>query len=330
MLGIDLNTFDFHYDLTYCTLLMNADGTIYHTYGGRDWTEPQSHLSMDALVKVLGETLADHAAYQKDPRPPKRKKTFAIEEIPHWKSRSKKPECFHCHMVYEGRIRDAMSGKKFRKEDRWMWPDPIQAGLSLDRHDQTLVAKVEPGSAAAKAGIAAGDHLVRMDDAIVRTFGDVQRVLHDAPTKSTSMKIEWTRDGEEKSSTLRLGKGWKEATARVYAWRAAKWPQSPKPGFGGKALDAGQKKNLGIPETDFAFRIGYLVTWGDNAYTGRNAAQAGLRKGDVIVSVAGKKDFDTEQHFQAWFRLTQKIGTKVDVVRIRNGKRETVQLKVIE
>ena len=35
-------------------------------------------------------------------------------------------------------------------------------------------------------------------------------------------------------------------------------------------------------------------------------------------------------HYHAWFRLTQKVGTKVPVERIRNGKRETLQLKVIE
>ncbi len=330
MLGVDLNTFDFHYDLTFCTLLMNADGTIYHTYGGRDWTDPQSHLSMEAFVKVLNDTLGDHAAYQKDPKPPKRRPASVIEDIPHWKQRSKKPECFHCHMVYEGRIRDAMKAKRFKKDDRWMWPDPIQAGLSLHRDDQTLVRAVEDGSSTANAGLVAGDRITTMNGAVVRTFGDVQRVLHEAPAKSTSLEITWTNGHASKTATLRLGKGWKEMTPKTYAWRAAKWPQSPKPGFGGRALNPDQKRQLGIPADEFAFRIGYLVTWGDNAYTGRNAAQAGLRKGDVVVSVAGKKDFDSEQHFQAWFRLTQKIGTKVDVVRIRNGKRDTVALKVIE
>ena len=95
-------------------------------------------------------------------------------------------------------------------------------------------------------------------------------------------------------------------------------------------MDGGEKKALGVPEDHFAFRVTYMVTWGPNKHTGQNARQAGIRKGDVIVSVAGKYDFRDMNHYHAWFRLTQKVGTKVPVERIRNGKRETLQLKVIE
>ena len=33
MAGVDLALYRFDYDLTFAALLMNADGTIYHTYG---------------------------------------------------------------------------------------------------------------------------------------------------------------------------------------------------------------------------------------------------------------------------------------------------------
>jgi len=88
-------------------------------------------------------------------------------------------------------------------------------------------------------------------------------------------------------------------------------------------------KASGLPEDGFAFRIGYLVTWGDNARTGHNARSAGLRKGDIIVSVGGKDDFESVAHFHTWFRFTQEIGTKIPVVRIRKGKRTTITLPVI-
>ena len=132
------------------------------------------------------------------------------------------------------------------------------------------------------------------------------------------------------TGTLKLAGGWKEATPLVFSWRPSKWPLSPKPGFGGAELSPRELKAAGLPEDAFAFRIGYVVTWGPNAHTGRNARKAGLRKGDIIVSVAGKDDFENHEHFHAWFRLTQKPGTEIPVVRLRAGKRETVLLPVVE
>ncbi len=64
MAGVDLETYRFDYDLTFTALLMNADGTIYHTYGGRTWEDAQSHLSERAFADVLTRTLAEHAAYE--------------------------------------------------------------------------------------------------------------------------------------------------------------------------------------------------------------------------------------------------------------------------
>ena len=54
-----------------------------------------------------------------------------------------------------------------------------------------------------------------------------------------------------------------------------------------------------------------------------------IRKGDVIVSVGGKDDFESVDHFHAWFRLTQKPGTEVEIVRLRGGKKAKLRMKVV-
>lgn len=333
MAGVDLNVYRFDYDLTFAALLMNADGTVYRTYAGRDSSSALSHLSLPGFVRVLNETLQDHDEYVKNPRPPRRKKKRTIEQIPRWAreiKNGKARDCYHCHMVYEGRIEDLQERRRWTREQAWLWPDPVQLGLTLDRDDQTLVKQVARGSVADKAGVEAGHHITGIGGRSVRTFGDVQRVLHETSGGSTRLALGFKSDREAWTKTLRLPKGWKEPTPLVYSWRGSKWSLSPKPGFGGKPLDAAEKKALGLPEDHFAFRVNYLVTWGPNRQTGHNARQAGIRKGDVIVSVAGKHDFRDMNHYHAWFRLTQKVGTRVPVERIRNGKRETLQLKVIE
>lgn len=333
MEGVDISVFHFDFDLTFAMLVMHPDGTIYHTFGGRDWTDPQSHLSIDALVDVLEKTVPEHEAYVQSPSPPKKERSRTVENLPAMRARierGKKPKCFHCHMVHDAINEHLKKRKKWRREHIWIWPDPVEVGLRLGRTDQAVVKAVEPGSAAEKAGIAKGDRLIEVGAQPVRTFGDVQRALHEAPGSATRLSAVWLRGTEMKSGDMRLPSKWKEADPLVYSWRPSKWPLSPKPGFGGRALDAAAKRKLGLPEDEFAMRVGYCVTWGPNAYTGRNAQKAGIRKHDVLTGIGGKTDFHDEGHFQAWFRLTQQPGATIEMVRLRKGKKTRLKMDVLE
>ncbi len=333
MAGVDIHVFDFDFDLTFCVLLMNADGTIYHTYGGRDWTDPQSHLSMKAFVDVLRKTVREHEAYSADPRPPKKRPKLTVERIPPMAERirkGKQPTCYHCHTVHDMLHEDRKQRGAWKRADTWIWPDPVEVGLRLDKEKQAVVRAVEAKSAAARAGIRPTDRLTSLGGRRVLTFGDVQRVLDEAPHGATSIPVTWMRAEGEKRGALRLPAQWKEADPRVYAWRPSKWPLSPKPGFGGRELKRGELTKLGLAEDAFAFRVGYVVTWGPNAHTGRNARKAGIRKGDIVTSIGGKVDFDSVSHFHAWFRLTQKAGSKVEIVRYRKGKKAVLTMDVIE
>jgi hypothetical protein len=333
MAGVDLNVYRFDYDLTFAALLMNADGTIYHVYGGRDWRDAQSHLSMAAFVSVLRDTLPEHAAYQERPRPPRRRAARTIEEIPPMAERirtGKAPDCFHCHMVHDSEREHAQDQRRWKRSDIWIWPDPAQAGLSLDRDDQAVITAVATESPAARAGLEVGDRLLTLDDMRILTFGDVQRVLDALRGGPTSVPVTWSRDGDEQRGSLRLPARWKEATPLVFSWRPSKWGLSPRPGFGGRALTPEEREAAGVEGDGFAFRVQYLVTWGAKAHTGRNAQRAGIRKNDVVLSVAGKDDFRSVAHFHAWFRLTRKAGETVDVVLLRQGDRKTIRLPVVD
>ncbi|MEM7261973.1 MAG: PDZ domain-containing protein, partial [Planctomycetota bacterium] len=92
---------------------------------------------------------------------------------------------------------------------------------------------------------------------------------------------------------------------------------------------AKQLRAAGLPADTAAFRVDYLVTWGENKHLGGNAYRAGLRQGDLVLKVDGR-EFESGDHFHAWFRLTRKIGEKVPVEIVRGGKRKTVELTVAE
>ncbi len=352
MAGVDLSTYIFDYDLTFAILLMNGDGTIYHRYGTRDHTSGTSRLSMGSLVRLLRDTLEDHKAYQKDPKPPKALAKRTIEEIPSMarkiekrrrekKKRDADEDCFHCHMVNDSERDHAREqGRWSREATLGMWPLPDKVGLLLDREDQILVKEVVPGSPAAAAGIKPRDRIVRMGDQRVRTQGDVQWVLERAPAEGASIPVELLREGAGNTGAGNTGagnveakiqpaNGWKTATEIEFSWRPSMWSLSPKPGFGGKRLGQVELAKLGLVPDAFALEVGYIVDWGDEAYTGKSARQAGIKKGDVVLSVAGKKDFASERHFQAWFCFMQKPGSKVDVEILREGKRIKIELPVL-
>ena len=331
--GVDLSVFRFDYDLTFAALLMNPDGTIYHVFAGRDAEEATSHLTEENLVRTLGETLPEHEAYSRNPSPPKAAPPRRIEELPKWAKRAKEgkaPDCFHCHMVFDAEHEDLVDRKRWDRDLLWRWPDPVQAGLRLRREDPAVVAEVLPGSAAAAADLKPGDRLLRLGGYRILTFGDVQRALHEADGGKTRLPVTFDRAGLEIVGEFRLPKDWKVADPEVFAWRPSKWPLSPKPGFGGPRLGASELRAAGLPEDAFAMRVGYIVDWGDAAHTGRNAAKAGIRKGDLVLSVAGKDDFTGPDHLHAWYRLKLKAGMKVPVVVLRGGRRETLQLPVVE
>ncbi len=330
MRGVDLSVYRFDYDLTFAILLMNADGTIYHTFAGRDRKDPMSHLSLTALVRVMNATAGEHA--RRTPPAPARAAAgrLTVESMPRIHPPRKAPSCYHCHMVHDAMHDAAIAAKRPRDETIWVWPDPVQVGLSLDGEEQTAVKGVAAGSAAAKAGLRPGDRIVAFGDSAPLTFGDLQRVLHEAPPGPARIPVVYERSGGTKRAELALPSGWKRAAPEVYAWRPYKWNLGPRAGFGGPRLSDDELKRAGLEPGGFAFRVNYIVDWGPHAHTGRNAHAAGIRKGDVVYSVSGVEEFESVEHFHAWYCLTRKTGSKVEVALLRDGARRKVTMEVVE
>ncbi len=330
MKGVDINVYDFDFDLTFAVLLMNADGTIYHRYGGRDWTDPQSHLSVASLVDVLEKTLPDHASYAKKPSPPKKRRAVSVDRMPAMLRKKRQPNCYHCHMVHDAMTEERQQRKVFKRSDVWRYPDPHELGFQVERDDQVRIKEVVPTSAAAKAGLKEGARIYTIAGKRVLSLADVMRALHEARSGPGRLEVTFWQDGEERTGAFPLRKGWKEPVPLNFSWRASKWKLSPKPGFGGQQLKPAQLAKLGLDEEAFAFRVGYVVTWGPARHTGQNAIRAGIRKGDVILSFDGDNEFESVDHWHAWFRLRKKAGEKIKVTLLRGGKRKTITLPVVD
>jgi hypothetical protein len=335
MRPVDLTRFRFDFDLTFAALVADADGAVQHRYGGRDGKDAQSALSVASLGAFLRGSLEESKARAPkgaEPGGTSSPKPRTIEDLPEFKKREaqKKIDCVHCHNVNDFEHRQAEASGSWKREQMWVYPDPARLGLEVERDDQQKVARVDAGSAAAKAGIAVGDRLKRANGASLLTRADLQWTLHGLPFAKAKLDLEIERDGTTKTLSLALPDGWKAAPANEYAWRSYKWTLTPHPGFGGKTLSDDAKKKLGLKPSEFAMNVDYLVTWGDQQHTGQNAQKAGMRKDDVVLAVDGKSDFESNDHFQAWWRIAKKPGSMAEIVVLRDGKRQTIKMKVIE
>jgi len=323
--GVDLARTPFDFDLTFALLTMHPDGHVYHRFGGRDERGADRWLSLASLERTLQQTLVEHAAYRAQPAPPTSRPPLRLEAVPAYAKRDK-GECIHCHSVFPALYEEARASDRWSEDQRWVHPPPGRIGLDLARDEQTRVVAVAPGSPAATAGLAVGDVLLRAGAQPLATVSDLSQVLHELGPGAETLALLVERAGTPRELALSLPDGWKRGTPLEFSWRPFKWGFTPDPGFGGPALTPAEKRALGLPPETFAFRIGYLVTWGDNQRYGHEARRAGLREGDVFLSAAGQSEFASVDHFHAWWRLTRSPGERVTVEVLRGGVRERLEL----
>jgi S1-C subfamily serine protease len=87
----------------------------------------------------------------------------------------------------------------------WVYPLPENVGITVDRDQQDRVRAVATGSAAAGAGLKAGDALSDLNGVSVASFGDIQFALNRAPAAG-QIPVQWERAGRGMSSQLRLAR----------------------------------------------------------------------------------------------------------------------------
>ena len=160
----------------------------------------------------------------------------------------------------------------------------VAESIGLGAPRGALVQSVEKDGPADKGGIEAGDIIVKVDGKAVEKSGDLPRIIGGTKpgTKST---IQVFRRGSPRELTLTVGEFEAERPAR----RAQAEPSSPPAtvrtalGLTVSDLTDAQKKELGV-------RGGVRVDAVDGA-----AARAGLREGDVILSMNNAEVIDSKQ-----------------------------------
>ena len=180
--------------------------------------------------------------------------------------------------------------------------------FKLDKPAGALVAQVEPGSAADKAGLKTGDVIRAFDGQPIVESGDLPaRVGEAAPGKSAVLEV-W-RNGKREDLRVTLGNA-DDKPARISA----------------RDADAG-KARLGLalrplaPEESRAAGLesGLVVEDAQGA-----AARAGVQPGDVIVAVNGSRVDSVD----AVKRVLSHAGKSVALLVQRDGQRLFVPVRI--
>jgi serine protease Do len=160
--------------------------------------------------------------------------------------------------------------------------------MKLPQATGILLSDVKPGTPAAKAGLARGDVVLKVDGKVVDTSGQFRNMIAASGAKRT-VHLDLVRDGKAMTSDVALGEMPESDNA------AAAGPSSAQ----GGALDGIVLENLN-PQTRSAFEIddnvkqGVVITRLDPQ---SNAARAGLRPGDVVLEV-NRTRIASPQQFQ--------------------------------
>jgi len=151
--------------------------------------------------------------------------------------------------------------------------------LNLPNLNGALVASVEPGSPAAKAGLKEGDFITELNDKKVADMRQLRlSVAQMAPGTKVNLKV--LRDGKDRTMSIVLGKMPEDMFTRNERQPSREQGQGVDALDGVEVvdLDSRAKRQLGVPNNV----QGALVSGVD---PDSNAAEAGLHQGDVIVEI---------------------------------------------
>jgi len=151
-----------------------------------------------------------------------------------------------------------------------------------------LLSDVKPGTPAAKAGLARGDVVLKVDGKVVDTSGQFRNVIAASGSKH-KVRLDFIRDGKALASDVELGE-MPESDAV-----ASTGPSSAQgSALDGIVIESINPQNRQAFDLDDAVKQGVVITRLDPQ---SNAARAGLRPGDVVLEV-NRVRIDTPQRFQ--------------------------------
>lgn len=152
--------------------------------------------------------------------------------------------------------------------------------LGLAQVSGALINQVAPGSPGDKAGLKVGDVILAMDGHTVDTASDLPpMVAARLPGSTVTLKV--MRNGETRDIKVKLGTLKGDGMQQFESALSGGQGSSTPLGFSVQGISSQQREMLGLKASDGGVVIDHV--------SGRNAAEAGLSSGDVVLMVGQHK-----------------------------------------
>jgi serine protease Do len=184
--------------------------------------------------------------------------------------------------------------------------EDIAESLGMKTPQGALVAEPQADGPAAKIGILAGDVITAVNGAPVKDARDLARQI-GAMVPGSSIKLTVLRSGQERSFTLNLGELPNQRAADATPDSRSPSGGTTVPRLGLTLAPAGQVAGSGSE--------GVVVT---NVDPGGVGAEHGMKTGDVILEVAGKK-VGSAADIRNLVGEAQKEGKRTVLMRVKSG-----------
>ncbi len=158
----------------------------------------------------------------------------------------------------------------------------LAESFGMKNTNGALVAGVEKNGPADKGGLEAGDVILKFDGKPITTSADLPRAV-GATKPGKIVPVEVLRKGSAKTLNIGVGEMPSDPNEAAQSSKAAPQAEANKIGLSLKELTAAQKKKLNG-------KNGLLVIESTGA-----AAQAGIRRGDVILGLNNSETQSVEQ-----------------------------------
>lgn len=299
MAEVDIGVFEMDFNTTFGLFIINHRKEVYLRYGARDDAGEETYLTLPSVTIALQRGLTLHTSWKSgEIKLPPAGKSRMSQTFPNIRKTVRENNCVHCHQVAEGQAVEMFSLKDYRKKTSpWIFPDPARLGLRLKIDDPTIIE--QSTGAAAKAGIQNGEQILKIENGPVSTYADIQYALHHLPRDRKEITLITNRS----SRKITLPPYWRVTDLNR---RSIGHKMEPFPGFWGKPLTMEEKKELGLPAESFATRT-------TKFWVNTPGKKAGMREGDVVLSIDDVSASPLAMNAQIYIRLNYEAGEQITV-----------------
>ncbi|OAI49979.1 hypothetical protein AYO44_05985 [Planctomycetaceae bacterium SCGC AG-212-F19] len=318
MRGVNIGLFTFDYNENWQAICLDADGRIYARYGSIDPDTRVSHNTVEGLLHMMEAVVELHAKEPKAPFTPP--KPFRPEEIPAMPAYAKNT-CIECHMVQTALNAQVHKDNQFTRESFWVYPPPDNIGIKLDHKRGNVVREVLADSFAGKAGVRAGDVVVRVNGGLVLSVADLRFILNKVEAKS-QLTVDIEREGAPLTLGLDLEGDWRRISpVRQRAFQNYIRSKTEFPQWVFHPLKPAEKEAQGIDKNNLAIKL--LAHKNPNVKGGSLKGafeKAGFRDNDIIIAFDGDRKDHYPRMPQYYLYIEHKSSDPVEVHYLRDGK----------